>query len=76
MEGYGVQTWPDGKEYEGHYYKGKKHGQGKMTWASGISYDGNWVDGMQEGEGVVSNPEQNRSRRGNWKKGKNVEWYD
>lgn len=45
MDGDGLYTWPDGRNYAGQYLNDKKHGRGKYTWANGKTYDGDWKDG-------------------------------
>lgn len=45
MDGYGTYTWKDGRKFEGHYVKDKKHGRGVYTWADGRKYDGEWLNG-------------------------------
>lgn len=45
MHGKGVFTWPDGRKYEGDFYKDKKHGIGVLTYKDGSKYHGEWKDG-------------------------------
>lgn len=40
MHGKGIFTWPDGRIYEGEYYKDKKNGEGHFKWPDGRSYKG------------------------------------
>lgn len=49
MAGWGNFTWPDGKSYEGSYYKDKKHGFGTFKWPNGRKYAGKWENGKQHG---------------------------
>jgi hypothetical protein len=44
QHGHGVEIWPDGVYYEGHYNCGKKHGEGLFKWADGSRYEGAFVD--------------------------------
>ena len=50
--GCGVQTWPNGGEYDGFWYNDKIYGQGKFAYPNGDTYDGNFVDGKAQGYGV------------------------
>ena len=45
MQGTGIMTWPDGKQYTGSFEKGLRHGQGKLVYKDGREYDGGWVQG-------------------------------
>lgn len=40
MQGHGVKTWPDGKQYDGMWVKGDRTGQGVMVWPDGSEYRG------------------------------------
>jgi|ERR1039458_940460 hypothetical protein len=40
--GTGAMTWPDGRQYAGHFINGKMDGVGKMTYPGGKSEDGTW----------------------------------
>jgi hypothetical protein len=44
MNGLGLFKWTDGREYNGNYLKGKKHGKGVFKYQNGDSYNGDWVD--------------------------------
>ena len=35
MEGRGIYTWKDGREYNGEYKEDKKHGFGIYSWNDG-----------------------------------------
>ena len=56
MEGRGVETWNDGRRYEGEFKNGKKDGEGNFEWGNGNKYIGSWRGGKQHGIGIwVSN---------------------
>jgi hypothetical protein len=40
--GTGTMTWPDGRQYVGHFTNGKRDGVGKMTYPDGRIEDGAW----------------------------------
>ena len=40
--GMGAMTWPDGRQYAGHFVNGKMDGVGKMTYLNGKVEDGSW----------------------------------
>jgi len=40
--GTGAMTWPDGRQYAGHFVDGKMDGVGKMTYPDGKIEDGQW----------------------------------
>ena len=54
MHGYGVYTWPDGRQYEGQYVMNKRHGVGIYVTREGLCYEGEWKNGMQHGEGKIT----------------------
>jgi hypothetical protein len=41
--GAGTMTWPDGRQYAGHFINGKLDGIGKMTYPDGRVEDGSWT---------------------------------
>jgi hypothetical protein len=45
MQGVGLYTWKDKKQYEGEYYADKKQGYGKYSWPDGRVYRGQWKEG-------------------------------
>jgi hypothetical protein len=47
--GMGAMTWPDGRQYTGHFRNGKMDGAGKMTYADGKVEDGTWVQDAFQG---------------------------
>ena len=40
--GKGIESWPDGREYEGVYQFDKKHGRGLHLWQDGARYEGEY----------------------------------
>eukprot|EP00927_Polykrikos_kofoidii_P019244 TRINITY_DN18978_c0_g5_i1.p1 TRINITY_DN18978_c0_g5~~TRINITY_DN18978_c0_g5_i1.p1 ORF type:complete len:2448 (-),score=375.80 TRINITY_DN18978_c0_g5_i1:62-7321(-) len=59
-EGYGIQRWPDGRVYQGHWKHHVYDGHGKLyrsmqdleNEGSFAIYDGHWLGGKKEGKGV------------------------
>ena len=51
-EGQGIQIWPDGSIYEGHWMNDKANGSGRLIHADGDFYEGNWVDDKAQGYGL------------------------
>lgn len=51
QHGHGVETWPDGAVYEGHYVNGMKNSQGKLKFANGSIYIGEFQDNQIHGKG-------------------------
>jgi hypothetical protein len=41
--GVGAMTWPDGRQYTGHFVNGKRDGVGKLTHPDGKIEDGSWA---------------------------------
>ena len=56
MNGFGVQTWPDGRRYEGQFESDNKQGKGRQSWPDGRWYDGYWHRGSQHGDGSLYDP--------------------
>lgn len=75
MDGIGVYTWQDGRQYRGEYKDDKKHGYGIYTWSDGRTYSGHWCRGKQHGLGTYSVPGQS-TKCGLWEEGKRIEWFD
>jgi hypothetical protein len=48
-DGTGAMTWPDGRQYAGHFRGGKMDGIGKMTWPDGRVEDGTWTQDAFQG---------------------------
>jgi hypothetical protein len=72
MEGRGVETWTDGRRYEGDFKNGKKDGEGTFEWPNGNRYVGSWRNGKQHGIGVWVSSEEGAmtKRQGEWVNGK------
>jgi hypothetical protein len=51
-EGRGVQIWPDGSIYEGHWALDKANGRGRLIHADGDVYEGGWNEDKAEGYGI------------------------
>lgn len=47
--GLGVETWPDGREFEGSYVGGLKHGPGLFIWNDGARYEGEYRSDLRHG---------------------------
>lgn len=47
-EGYGVFTWPDGRQYKGYWVNGKQHGKGVFINDKGIEQEGMWENGKKK----------------------------
>ena len=62
IEGKGVETWNDGRRYEGDFKGGKKDGEGTFEWPNGILYIGSWKDDKQHGIGIYYNVKENSKR--------------
>lgn len=75
MDGVGVYTWQDGRQYRGEYKDDKKHGYGVYTWSDGRTYAGYWCRGKQHGLGTYAVPGQ-QTKSGLWEEGKRIEWFD
>lgn len=43
----GILRWPDGREYRGSYYMGKKQGFGIFRYSDGREYQGYFQAGKQ-----------------------------
>ena len=42
---------PDGSEFDGEWYAGKRHGRGKQVWKDGTIYEGYWLCDQTSGRG-------------------------
>ena len=83
MEGRGVETWSDGRRYEGDFKNGKKDGEGTFEWPNGNRFVGSWRNGKQHGLGIWISAEggnlgsgQHQKRQGEWVNGKRVRWIN
>ena len=74
MEGRGVETWPDGRRYEGDFKNGRKDGEGTFEWTNGIKYIGSWKSGKQHGLGIIYNTIDGSKKQGEWVQGKRLKW--
>lgn len=74
MEGFGTETWQDGKVYTGQFKKGRKNGDGTMTYPNHKQYRGPWVKNQKHGTGVEINLKVNTKRVGEWRRGKWIRW--
>ena len=80
MHGKGIQTWSDGRCYDGEFVDGKKSGNGELTCKNGTKYVGEWKNGKQHGRGYFYKGDEGegneKPRYGRWEYGKRVEWID
>ena len=74
MQGHGIFTWPDGREFKGYYISDRKHGDGIFTWPDGRVFEGTWMNGKQDGIGKYTS--KGVTRYGEWEEGKRVGWID
>lgn len=74
MEGRGIETWADGRKYEGDFKNGKKDGEGTFEWPNGIRYIGSWKSGKQHGIGILYNSKDGSKKQGEWQAGKRIRW--
>ena len=74
MEGRGVETWNDGRKYEGEFKNGKKDGEGTFEWGNGNKYIGSWRSGKQHGIGIWVSSKDSTKRQGEWVDGKRYRW--
>lgn len=74
MEGRGIETWADGRRYEGDFKNGKKDGEGTFEWPNRIKYIGSWKKGKQHGIGIIYNTMDDSKRQGEWTGGKRIRW--
>jgi hypothetical protein len=74
MEGRGLETWADGRHYEGDFKGGKKDGEGTYYWPNGQRYIGSWRNGKQHGLGILTDTDEGGKRHGEWVNGKRTKW--
>ena len=48
----GKYIWPDGRTYDGMWFKNKMHGNGQFTWPNGCKYEGDYYNDKRDGYGV------------------------
>ena len=65
-DGRGLQTWPDGTVYEGHWKGGKANGRGRLIHAEGDVQEVDWVDGKASGHGYYLHADGSKYT-GGWK---------
>ena len=51
-DGRGVQFYPNGTIYEGHWKSGKRDGKGRLMFSSGNFYSGEFKNNLEDGHGV------------------------
>jgi hypothetical protein len=49
--GLGLEIYPSGEKYEGHFENGKKEGNGTYHWPTGDTYVGAFNSGKRNGPG-------------------------
>lgn len=74
MEGRGIETWSDGRKYEGDFKNGKKDGEGVFLWPNGNKYIGSWKNGKQHGAGISYDAKEGVKKQGEWANGKRQRW--
>lgn len=47
----GKYSWPDGRSYDGMWFRNKMHGKGKFVWPNGNVYEGDYQNDIREGSG-------------------------
>ena len=75
MEGLGLYTWVDGRNYFGEYKGDKKNGYGIHKWSNGVIFSGNWRNGHQHGLGIYKAAD-GTIKYGLWEDGKHNKWYE
>jgi hypothetical protein len=68
MDGYGIFTWIDKRQYKGYYLEDRKHGFGRFYWPDGRIYEGEWDKGKQHGMGKFTRKD-GRISYGRWEDG-------
>ena len=48
-----IQTYENGRRYEGTTLQGRKHGQGKLMFEDGAYYEGQFQEDKMSGKGVL-----------------------
>lgn len=72
QHGSGIQTWSDGRVYDGEFAGGHFSGRGKMTWhtpGGSLLYEGQYLDDQKHGEGSFRWAD-GRAFHGQWNEGK------
>ena len=55
--GFGVQVFPHGSKYIGHFCNGQVEGYGRLVEPSGTAYEGEFREGKANGHGVYVEPD-------------------
>lgn len=74
MEGKGIESWADGRKYDGDFKNGKKDGEGTFEWPNGNKYIGSWRNDKQHGVGIYLNMKEGSKKQGEWVNGKRQQW--
>lgn len=62
----GVGRFPQGGNFEGEYFKGKKQGKGKLTFTDGAIYEGEFKYDMIKGAGILTSEGEKTTYIGHW----------
>ncbi|KAK3286327.1 hypothetical protein CYMTET_6112, partial [Cymbomonas tetramitiformis] len=65
--GKGIAVHSSGYKVEGHWERGKPHGNAKATFPDGSIYDGQWNSGVMEGHGIFFSKANGSRYTGSWK---------
>lgn len=63
---YTIETYEDGRKYEGFTLNGKKQGSGKLTYEDGAYYEGEFKDDRMNGKGTLYYCEGKPAYDGQW----------
>ena len=63
---YAIETYEDGRRYEGMTLQGRKHGQGKLIFEDGAFYEGEFKDDKMNGQGVLYYGPDHPAYDGQW----------
>ena len=50
----GKYLWPDGRSYDGMWFRNKMQGKGKFKWPNGCFYEGDYNNDKREGYGLYT----------------------
>lgn len=64
---YTIETYEDGRRYEGMTLHGKKHGQGKLIFEDGAFYEGEFREDKMNGMGILYYGPDHPAYDGEWK---------
>ena len=76
INGKGKYIWENKRNYEGDWINNKMWGSGLFNWPDGRIYEGMWKNGLQNGEGELFAPNLNQKRKGIWRHGKVIKWFE